>query len=59
MCMMCGCDKPTRYIDLYIIGSEGLRVCHSCEMEIVEFCRKLRSDNFKERFEKLKKERQA
>ena len=42
-CMMCLKDKEkVRYIDLYIIGSEGLYICHDCEMEIVEFVRQKR-----------------
>jgi len=40
MCMMCRRLEETRYIDIYVFGSEGLRVCHSCEMEIVNFVRK-------------------
>ena len=34
-CLLCKEIQETRYIDLYIIGSEGLNVCHTCEMEIV------------------------
>jgi hypothetical protein len=57
-CMLCGNeDEPTRYIDLYIIGSEGLRICHKCEMELVEFARNLRSKNMRTRWEKAKEER--
>jgi hypothetical protein len=36
---MCRHKKELRNIDLYVIGSEGLNVCHGCEMSIVEFVR--------------------
>ena len=38
-CLMCSHKKELRNIDLYVIGSEGLNVCHDCEMSIVEFVR--------------------
>jgi hypothetical protein len=35
-CMAClKDDQQVRYIDLYVIGSEGLTICHPCEMELV------------------------
>jgi hypothetical protein len=36
-------DGPVevRHVNLYVIGSEGLCVCHACEMQIVEFVRDL------------------
>jgi len=48
MCDICRGEGDVRYIDLYIYGSEGLRVCHDCEMEIVEFIRRLISRTLKE-----------
>ena len=54
-CMMCLKDKEkVRYIDLYIIGSEGLYICHDCEMEIVEFVRQKRIENGKEKIKNFK-----
>lgn len=41
MCIICGSEGKTRNIDLYVIGSEGLNACHSCEMKVVEFVRML------------------
>ena len=42
MCMICGnTEKETRHIPLYVRGSEGLSVCHDCEMLIVEIVRDL------------------
>lgn len=43
-CMICLADsEPVRHINLYVIGSEGLDVCHHCEMQLVEHVRGLRS----------------
>ena len=54
MCLICGKDKETRYIDLCVIGSEGLNICHSCEMKLVEHVHvvireqmEIRKNNFK------------
>ena len=33
-CMVCGKRAHTRYIDLYVVGSEGLHICSDCEMQI-------------------------
>jgi len=48
-CMVCHKNKEVRYISLFVIGSEGLLVCHDCEMLIVEFVRKLMSENLEAR----------
>ena len=42
MCMICKSEAETRYFDLYVFGSEGLHICHECEMELVGFVRDLR-----------------
>jgi len=42
LCRACGAPAgEVRNINLYVIGSEGLNVCHDCEMQIVEFCRSM------------------
>jgi hypothetical protein len=42
--MICHFDaSEVRNINLYVVGSEGLDVCHHCEMQIVAFARGLRS----------------
>jgi hypothetical protein len=42
LCRVCGAPvSDVRNINLYVIGSEGLNVCHDCEMQIVEFCRSM------------------
>ncbi len=38
-CMICKVHAEVRHIPLYVIGSEGLWLCHACEMRIVEFVR--------------------
>jgi hypothetical protein len=40
-CMICLENKETRFIPLYIMGSEGTHICHECEMEVVDFIQKL------------------
>ena len=43
-CMMCLNDKkPTRNINLYVIGSEGFDACQSCEMQVVDFVNRMRN----------------
>ena len=34
-CMVCHENTDVRWKNLYVIGSEGLSVCHKCEMKIV------------------------
>lgn len=44
-CMAClNDDQQVRYIDLYVIGSEGLTICHSCEMKLVRKVQELRRE---------------
>ena len=44
-CTICDRLKNVRYIDLYVIGSEGTRLCHECEMLVVEFIREKKRSN--------------
>jgi hypothetical protein len=54
-CMLCHSSPvEVRHINLYIIGSEGLYACHSCEMQIVEFARNLMMQNGKFKLENAK-----
>jgi hypothetical protein len=41
-CTLCRAPGGTRHLDLYVIGSEGIRVCHDCEMILVRFCESLK-----------------
>ena len=34
-CMICDSDRDIRHINLYVVGSEGLSICHVCEMALV------------------------
>jgi len=45
ICSLCRTSANTRFLPLYITGSEGINVCHDCEMKIVEFCRRLALEN--------------
>lgn len=62
-CMICHkAETELKYLDLYVIGSEGLVVCHHCEMELVEIVRHKRRDHshkLKEEFKRKKRERKV
>jgi len=34
-CWLCGREEETKHFDLYVDGSEGLALCHQCEMMLV------------------------
>jgi len=55
LCTLCANneEKTTRFIPLYVFGSEGLNVCHECEMQLVGFARLLRFNNMRLTFVKL------
>lgn len=38
-CMNCHEVAETKHLPLYVIGSEGLDLCHKCEMELVGMVR--------------------
>ncbi len=53
-CDVCNEVAETRYFDLFVIGSEGTRLCHACEMLVVEFIREERRKAQRERLAKHK-----
>jgi len=53
-CMVCSQWTKVRHLPLYVIGSEGLTICHSCEMELITFIRALRIQKAIERKEQFK-----
>jgi hypothetical protein len=40
ICGICRKDDECRHIPLYVFGSEGLWLCHNCEMRLVDHVRK-------------------
>ncbi len=59
-CAIChgdGGEHALRHVNLYISGSEGLEVCHNCEMEIVEYVRGKMREYWINRREEFKKKR--
>ena len=38
-CNICSNTEETRHINLYVSGSEGLIICHPCEMSLVQHVR--------------------
>jgi hypothetical protein len=57
ICTICKEKKETRYIDLFVFGSEGCRFCHKCEMLVVEFIRKECSRVLKETIENYRRKK--
>ena len=55
-CDICDEVSETRYFDLFTIGSEGTRLCHDCEMLVVEFVREQQRLTLKRRIAKHKGE---
>ena len=56
-CLLCKEIQEVRYIDLYVIGSEGLHVCHDCEMEVVSAVKGIANRKSRERAAEYYKER--
>ncbi len=48
-CMVCDEETECRHLALYVNGSEGLYICHGCEMELVEHVRQTQYRNNKAR----------
>ena len=55
-CDICAEVAETRYFDLFVIGSEGTRLCHDCEMLVVEFIRDKQRLTLEQRIRKVKGE---
>ncbi len=56
-CDICDNIEDTRYFDLFTIGSEGTRLCHDCEMLVVEFIRDRQRAALRQRIAKRKKDK--
>ena len=56
-CDICDDVAETRYIDLFVTGSEGTRLCHDCEMLVVEFIREEQRAALRQRIAKRKKDK--
>jgi len=54
ICSICDEKTECRSFELYVFGSEGIRLCHDCEMEVDEFIRNRALARMKERFEARK-----
>lgn len=48
-CDLCKFETKTRYLDLFVNGSEGLNICHSCEMKMVESARNIQAEAMRNR----------
>jgi hypothetical protein len=56
-CNICGEDKDVRWKNLYLIGSEGIYICHPCEMDLLEYLRKKSREFQRAKIERIKNER--
>jgi hypothetical protein len=36
-------EEQVRHISLYVTGSEGLNICHECEMRLVNHVREMKA----------------
>lgn len=42
-CLICGVFDEVRHLPIYVRGSEGIELCHDCEMLLVDFINNLRN----------------
>lgn len=56
-CMLCSSDESTRYIDLFVFGSEGLTICHECEMKLVEYALRISYENLDRKLAEIQAQR--
>jgi len=42
-CGICTNVEEVKHINLYITGSEGLNICHECEMRLVNYVREMKA----------------
>ncbi len=41
ICRICFIETKLKHLPLYVSGSEGIDICHNCEMVLVEYLRSL------------------
>ena len=57
-CTLChDSEVSVKRLDLYTIGSEGTLVCHTCELELVQFAQALMRANGDKRLAAFKAKR--
>lgn len=42
-CIICYNKDETKHFSLYVFGSEGVNLCHSCQIAVCEFIRRMAS----------------
>lgn len=57
-CNICHEDKEVRWKNLYLIGSEGINICHPCEMDLLAYLRKKSNEFAIAKKEKIKKSKE-
>jgi len=54
-CNICGEDKDVRWKNLYLIGSEGIDICHPCEMDLLRYLENKSRDFHRAKIERIKR----
>ena len=54
LCSICQGTNDTRHLPIYVRGSEGIEICHDCEMGIVEHLRNIIRACYKSRMQLAK-----
>ena len=57
VCFACREEKKVRHKNLYPNGSEGCELCIDCELEVVNFLRRLSTAACKEKKEEFKRKK--
>jgi len=53
-CSICHGPKQCNHFSLYVFGSEGVWLCHECEMAVHKFIRDLSLEKMRERRDSVK-----
>lgn len=56
-CTICRAETDVRWKNIYLIGSEGISICNSCERGLLEFLQNLSRKFALARKEEFKKKR--
>lgn len=56
ICFICHAEEEKlKHFSLYVMGSEGIDLCHLCEINVINFITILRESAGKTRIEQVKK----
>jgi len=58
-CNICLEDKDVRWKNIYLIGSEGIDICHPCEMDLLKYLQDKSRDFQRAKIARIKNERRS